>query len=85
MDGLSSDDELSPKEQAHATSAKKEVMEQAKRWEDTCRINSLVILYTSYLAIYGVFLTYTTLKVFECFFSKEKVLNFQTAPNPPPP
>ena len=35
MDGLSSDDELSPKEQAHATSAKKEVMEQAKRWEDT--------------------------------------------------
>jgi len=31
MDGLSSDDELSPKEQAHATSAKKEVMEQAKR------------------------------------------------------
>ena len=33
MDGLSSDDELSPKEQAHATSAKKEVMEQAKRWE----------------------------------------------------
>jgi len=31
LEGLSSDDELSPKEQAHATSAKKEVMEQAKR------------------------------------------------------
>ena len=43
MDGLSSDDELSPKEQAHATSAKKEVMEQAKRWEDTSCGNSLFV------------------------------------------
>ena len=77
MEGLSSDDELSPKEQAHATSAKKEVMEQAKRWETPLETTSFLIYTINFIAEYCQCLSGRDGTQKDLFLSH----NFPTSPN----